>query len=160
MTDKCVVCGSNVETGVKICSSCRKGLTVTYKMGYGSSRPQPCLNVLSGAWDKIKLIPVLRDETTDTAAVSTSYTVVEWCPHCEHEVEMQWDVEQDGFKAYCPYCGKRLMLCDECQHRENGEYSGDCNYDSETDTCRFNRGEASEEIAKDTAESGMMEVLA
>lgn len=26
-----------------------------------------------------------------------------------------------GFKAYCPVCDSRLMLCDECKHR-TGKY--------------------------------------
>ena len=60
-------------------------------------------------------------------------TVVEVCPHCESEIEMTWDVESRGYKAFCPVCGKRLMLCDECQHRDCGDYIEDCDYDTETD---------------------------
>ena len=69
-------------------------------------------------------------------------TVVEYCSHCETEVEMKWDIERDGYKAFCPYCGNRLMLCDECQHRTGGACTEDCDYDTETDTCRFNKREA------------------
>lgn len=79
-------------------------------------------------------------------------TVVEYCSNCETEVEMKWDVERDGYKAFCPYCGNRLMLCDECQHRTGGACTEDCDYDSTTDTCRFTKrcsgsaeGEAGEE---------------
>ena len=50
---------------------------------------------------------------------------------------MVWDVDRNGYKATCPYCGGRLMLCDECQH-PNGEYVGDCDYDQASDTCRYN----------------------
>ncbi len=64
--------------------------------------------------------------------------VTEFCPGCEREVILNWDIEQDGFRAFCPYCGERLMLCDECQHRD-GE--PDCDYDSKTDSCRYNRKE-------------------
>lgn len=65
--------------------------------------------------------------------------VTEICPHCESEVTLEWDVEERGYKAFCPVCGGRLMLCDECQHRgPGGEHTGDCDYNSETDTCRFN----------------------
>lgn len=64
-------------------------------------------------------------------------TVVEYCPECETEIAMSWDTEKDGYKAFCPVCGNRLMLCDECMHR-NGEFHSDCNYDSVTDTCKFN----------------------
>ena len=63
-------------------------------------------------------------------------TVTEFCPHCENEITMMWDVETRGYKAYCPVCGGRLMLCDECFHGEPG-YS--CDYSSETDTCRHNK---------------------
>ena len=65
----------------------------------------------------------------------------EVCPNCDAEVELRWDVKKDGYKAFCPHCGARLMLCDECQHRIGGGYAGDCDYDSNTDTCRFNRPE-------------------
>lgn len=73
------------------------------------------------------------------------YEVTEVCPNCEKEVTMVWDVETYGYRAYCPFCGKRLMLCDMCQH-PNGEEqaTGDCDYDSRTDTCRFNRHEKRE----------------
>ena len=63
--------------------------------------------------------------------------VTEMCPNCDREVTMLWDVKEDGYKAACPYCGGRLMLCDECQH-PNGEYVGDCDYNQESDTCRYN----------------------
>ena len=58
--------------------------------------------------------------------------VTEYCPECETEVTMQWDVRELGYKAFCPHCGKRLMLCSECQFIDG------CDYDSETDSCRFN----------------------
>lgn len=67
-------------------------------------------------------------------------TVTEFCSNCETEIEMKWDVETRGYKAFCPVCGERLMLCYECQRRgPDGEYTDDCDYDSETDTCKFNK---------------------
>ena len=41
-------------------------------------------------------------------------TVVEWCPHCEKEIEICWDVEKDGYQIFCPNCGKAIMLCSMC----------------------------------------------
>ena len=38
------------------------------------------------------------------------YIVTEVCPHCEAEVEMRWNVAADGYKAFCPHCGKRLSV--------------------------------------------------
>lgn len=63
-----------------------------------------------------------------------TYTVTELCPHCESEVEMIWNADVDGFKAFCPHCGKRLMLCDECLHSG----TSNCDYSMNTDSCRHN----------------------
>lgn len=67
--------------------------------------------------------------------------VTEFCPNCESEIEMKWDIERDGYKAFCPVCGNRLMLCDECQHAEGNGCIG-CDYDSATDSCKHNTGGA------------------
>lgn len=79
----------------------------------------------------------------DCEKEETAQTVTEWCPNCDREVTLGWDVNLDGYKAFCPYCGNRLLLCDECQHRvkENPAFFGDCDYDDDTDTCRFNSDE-------------------
>lgn len=63
-----------------------------------------------------------------------TYTVIEVCPHCENEIEMRWDTEALGYKAFCPVCGRRLMLCDECRHAGDGA----CDYDGKTDSCKHN----------------------
>lgn len=68
-------------------------------------------------------------------------TVTELCPECDREVTLVWNPRKQGFKAFCPHCGARLMLCDECQHRTGGGCTEDCDYDLNTDTCRFNRPE-------------------
>lgn len=73
-------------------------------------------------------------------------TVTEWCSECEAEISMEWSVTDRGYKAFCPVCGKRLMLCDACQHRgPDGSYVEDCDYDSETNACRFNKKGKEEE---------------
>ena len=65
--------------------------------------------------------------------------VTEYCPHCETEIEMSWDVRVLGYKAYCPVCGQRLMLCDACQHDlEDDHYLDNCDYCTVTDSCRHN----------------------
>lgn len=66
--------------------------------------------------------------------------VTEMCPNCDTEVEMVWDTEKFGYRAFCPHCGKRLMLCDECLH-SGGVYDDNCDYCTKTDSCRFNRNE-------------------
>lgn len=62
-----------------------------------------------------------------------TYEVTEACPHCGAEITMTWDTDAQGFEVFCPSCGKRLMLCDECLHDES--HNGSCNYSSETGTC-------------------------
>lgn len=84
-----------------------------------------------------------------TAPVSDrTYIVTELCPHCGSEIEMRWDTDTRGFKAFCPVCGGRLMLCDECRHIPNGECAGGgiCDYSSQTDSCRHNP-QAKEKLA-------------
>lgn len=68
--------------------------------------------------------------------------IVEYCPNCEAEIEMRWNVEKFGYKAYCPACGNRLMICSECRDCESNVIG--CDYNSHTDTCHFNKGEFSE----------------
>lgn len=73
----------------------------------------------------------LEKETGD----NRTHIVTEFCPNCETEIEMRWNTDVLGFKAYCPVCGKRLMLCDACRHTDQPH---ECDYDSFSDTCRYN----------------------
>lgn len=57
--------------------------------------------------------------------------VTELCPHCGLENTIEWNVAQEGYKAFCPRCGKRLMLCDECDRSP-------CDYNRDKDTCKHN----------------------
>ncbi len=57
--------------------------------------------------------------------------VVELCGNCGSEIVMEWDVEERGYEAFCPVCGKDMMLCDECCHEvtednPDGECIVDC----------------------------------
>ncbi len=49
-------------------------------------------------------------EATEAAetADDRTYIVTEMCPHCMNEIEMRWNTDMEGFKAFCPVCGKRL----------------------------------------------------
>lgn len=64
--------------------------------------------------------------------INEDYTITEVCPHCENEITMQWSVEEFGYMAYCPVCGKQLMLCSACH-----DDTDSCNYDSNSDSCKF-----------------------
>lgn len=66
-----------------------------------------------------------------------TYIVTELCPNCGNEIEMTWNTDIWGYKAFCPVCGGRLMLCDECKHTE--EFGGKCDYDTKSDSCMHNK---------------------
>ncbi len=68
--------------------------------------------------------------------MNVEHWVIELCPYCDTEINMNWDVQKYGYKVFCPYCGNRLMLCDECMHGDD-EATGGCDYNSDTDSCRF-----------------------
>ena len=65
--------------------------------------------------------------------IDESSEVTEMCPSCGHEVTIIWDTERDGYKAYCPVCGERLMLCSACHDDDFA-----CDYSKDTDSCRWN----------------------
>lgn len=50
-----------------------------------------------------------------------TWECVEVCPHCDSENILQWNTEIQGFVAKCQHCGKKMMLCDECQHEYDAE---------------------------------------
>lgn len=76
------------------------------------------------------------NEYPDLYSGSEDGREVEICSVCMNEVELRWDINEDGFQAYCPVCGSRLMLCDACLHR-HGEAHDDCwTFDGK---CRFSR---------------------
>lgn len=83
---------------------------------------------------------VLKNRSAEEVKPQT-HMVVEFCQHCENEIEMMWNTDERGFRAICPICGVWLMLCDECSRR--GEI---CDYNRETDRCHmFNKEVASDE---------------
>lgn len=73
-----------------------------------------------------------KDEEEATRAIQ-QYEVVEVCPECGAENIMAWDVEKDGYVAYCPHCGSKMMLCDECIHSDNAPI---CDWNPHNGCCR------------------------
>ena len=58
----------------------------------------------------------LKKDTKEAAMVIQQFEVCEVCPDCGAENIMRWDVEKEGYVAYCSHCGSKMMLCDECLH--------------------------------------------
>lgn len=40
--------------------------------------------------------------------------IVEMCPNCDKVIQTLWDEEEYGRVVYCPYCGKKVVLCSLC----------------------------------------------
>lgn len=59
-----------------------------------------------------------RENTQETARLSRDNEVTECCPHCDREITVSWDVEQDGYQIFCPNCGEPIMLCSMCDARD------------------------------------------
>lgn len=56
--------------------------------------------------------------------------VTEQCPACGEENTIAWNVAKQGYYAFCPSCGKPMMLCSECMLA-----SEFCDWDSEISPC-------------------------
>ena len=41
-------------------------------------------------------------------------TVVERCHNCNKDIKLFWGTKIRGLKAFCPYCGKPIILCSLC----------------------------------------------
>lgn len=128
-----LIVDSNMESG----TVCKIGELWFYFGGSEAEGMEPNEYLGCVPKDEIarEIVSALED-LKNTTKEDRSFTVTEWCPHCESEIEMTWNVEDRGYKAFCPVCWKRLMLCDECQHADDAM---PCDYDRETDSCRFNQ---------------------
>ena len=85
-----------------------------------------------------------EENPADLADYEKADMVYELCPNCDNEVGMSWNVAKHGYKAFCPFCGQSLMLCDECLNGED-ETACSCDYDDETGLChRCQSGEVAQ----------------
>lgn len=67
--------------------------------------------------------------------------VTELCPHCDRENTIEWDVDKEGLQAFCPGCGKRLMLCSMCEDLGN---CASCSWNEKTQSCDHSKTEDSD----------------
>lgn len=68
----------------------------------------------------------LKKDEGGAARAIQQYEVVEVCPECGAENVMTWNVEKEGYVAYCPHCGSKMMLCDECLHADDAKVCDWC----------------------------------
>lgn len=60
---------------------------------------------------------------------NSSHRITEFCPHCNEEVTLEWDVKENGYQVFCARCGFKLMLCSECLYEEDlCDWSGEKGY--------------------------------
>ena len=57
--------------------------------------------------------------------------VTECCPHCDREITVLWDVEQDGYQIFCPNSGEIIMLCSMCDREPCDWTENGCKYSDE-----------------------------
>lgn len=86
-----------------------------------------------------------RPDEPETWCADCDGYVVECCSNCGAENEIRWDINKDGFEAYCPHCGAKMMLCDACEHRYGDRYN-DCDWCPEhgCHMCKKKEGKANE----------------
>lgn len=103
-------------------------------------REESKANTIAYEDDPEQAVRRLDEEEPDLYCGSEDGMEVEYCNVCENEIELRWDINRDGFQAYCPVCGSRLMLCDACNHR-HGEPCDDCDFGiwKDKELCRFRR---------------------
>lgn len=75
----------------------------------------------------------LKKDGEEAARAIQQFEVCEVCPECGAENIMTWDVEKDGYVAYCPHCGSKMMLCDECLHSDDAPI---CDWNPHNGCCR------------------------
>ena len=82
-----------------------------------------CMNIINAH--------ISSENTPKITRSSQDSEVTECCPHCDREITVSWNVEQDGYQIFCTNCGEPIMLCSMCDREpcdwtENGcKYSDD-----------------------------------
>ena len=75
----------------------------------------------------------IKEDEEEAAKAIQQSEVCEVCPECGAENIMRWDVKKEGYVAYCPHCGSKMMLCDECMNSDNAPI---CNWNPYNGCCR------------------------
>lgn len=69
-----------------------------------------------------------RENGREITRSSRDNDVTEYCPHCDREITVLWDVEQDGYQIFCPNCGEPIMLCSMCDREPCDWTENGCKY--------------------------------
>ena len=93
---------------------------------YGRCRWQEKANMLLKEYEDIGLTPEQIEELKER-----DNGVTECCPHCDREITVSWNVEQDGYQIFCPNCGETIMLCSMCNREPCDWTEKGCKYSDE-----------------------------
>lgn len=74
-------------------------------------------------WHDAKADPPKTPGLYYTELEKRRYFVTEYCPHCDTESTLMWSVEEHGYQIYCPVCGKKIMLCSDCGHHNDCDWT-------------------------------------
>lgn len=72
-----------------------------------------------------------RENATEITRSSRDNEVTEYCPHCDREITVLCDVEQEGYQIFCPNCGETIMLCSMCDREPCDWTEKGCKYSDE-----------------------------
>ena len=121
MIDRCVVCGEIVPEGRQICPVCEKGVQIKYVRVYGRDFPQPLLNIRRDAFDKIKLIPVLKEQL-GIKAKTYAEDYFEKFPNGVKFRGKPWLCRRAAYGGNCKKGLDNLVFsCDDCWNEEMKE---------------------------------------
>lgn len=73
-------------------------------------------------WRGVPTIKKMEERETakkQESPESSRNRVTEFCPHCNEEITMEWDVKENGYQVFCARCGWKLMICSECLYEED-----------------------------------------
>ena len=76
---------------------------------------------------------IMQKAKTKEPIAIQQFEVCEVCPECGAENIMRWNVKKEGYVAYCPHCGSKMMLCDECIHADK---TLPCDWNPRNGCCR------------------------
>lgn len=79
-----------------------------------------CMNIINAH--------ISRENTPEITRSSQDSEVTECCPHCDREITVSWNVEQDGYQIFCPNCGEIIMLCSMCDREPCDWTEKGCKY--------------------------------
>lgn len=68
---------------------------------------EPCAKVARTLSELEELLS--RENDSEITRSSRDNEVTECCPHCDREITVSWNVEQDGYQIFCPNCGQRIL---------------------------------------------------